>query len=1065
MSTTESRVCRNCGAELPPSAPAGHCSKCLLQLGLDLVHDGHASDLGGAGRSLRPMSGRPTRFGDYEILEEIGRGGMGIVFKARHLGLNRMVALKVVSAGEFASEAELSRFHQEAEAAASLDHPNIVPVYEVGECEGHHFYSMRLMDGGSLAAEGRKPEVREPSSAARLLVKVARAIQYAHERGILHRDLKPGNILLDSHGEPHVGDFGLAKRLDADPRLTLSGAILGTPSYMSPEQAAGDRTMTTATDIYSLGAILYQLLSGRPVFEGQTPMETLAKVQHETPRPLCLLNRGVDADLQTICLKCLEKPPHSRYASAAVLADDLERWLAGEPIQARPVGAMERAWRWGRRKPLIAGLAASVGFLLLAIAIGSPIALYRISHEREEAQKLEILASRHAYAADMLVASYAVREGLFGRAQELLRRHELPAIHTDLRGAEWRFLEVLTQGSELSTLVDGPNPIDYFAMVEPNRLFVRESSGSNGWVNIQGSDTSSPIPPSRRSRLSASGRFLIHQDFSPAGRVHVWDAVRGAELFTVKPAWMQTWLRGERVVFSPDESRLYLGENAGNISIWDLTEGNQVGRFPAYTNRVEGVAPSAGGHWRANIGGLAISPNGEWLAVSDGLEANLAIWHAPTGVKSRAVSLDGFSPAYTVRFSPFGETLATVHLDGEIAVWQTDDFSRLAILRQEGSFCHALAFSPDGRWLAVEDGLVIGIWTTDNWTLKATLKGHRARVTWLAFDPDGRLMSASRDRTIKVWAVPPREAPAAREVSIPFAEDVRWSPSGRALLTVDLAGDTVRSWDLSRLTMRGELRLELEDAGCGAVTDDGLLIATGHDDGSIKLHRSPFASVEDQPAHAGSMIALAFSADGTLLASAAYDGTLRLHHVVATGLVEGARARFDFRHGSKLVFSADAQMLAALCYQAGTIQTFRVPMLAPLMSADLPPAGNGDVAFSPNGGWLAAGTGSGALRIWNTARFESVMTLDPYNLGVYSLAFSPGGRRLAAKLGNHRLLLWDTATWREVGDFDLPQVVHGMTFAPEGKALILADQHRIIVWPTGVKRADSRSLQDRTPEP
>src|SRR2546430_1246062 len=378
------RICPKCGAKIFSDAPRGLCTACVLETALGILPDVPVPGVGDSGNvdELSRENARATsdlkepvraatmlgELGYYELLEEIGRGGQGVVFRARQKNLNRIVALKVISLGQWANKAHLKRFRLEAEAAARLEHPGIVPIHEVGEGDGSCYFSMKFIEGGQLD-EVVKQSPMSVRRAAELIAQVARTVSYAHEHGILHRDIKPGNILLDAKGEPHLTDFGLARLVESESSVTKTLDVLGTPSYMAPEQAVGNNAAVSgATDVYGLGAVLYQLLTGHPPFAGGTTYETIKLLEDTEPRPPRLLNPKVDRDISTICLKCLEKDPKRRYASALALAEDLNRWLKYEPIQARHSGVFARGKKWVRRNPTSAVLAASL--MALAAAAG-----------------------------------------------------------------------------------------------------------------------------------------------------------------------------------------------------------------------------------------------------------------------------------------------------------------------------------------------------------------------------------------------------------------------------------------------------------------------------------------------------------------------------------------------------------------------------------------------------------------------------------------------------------------------------------------------------------------------
>jgi len=351
-------VCEKCGAQVFAAAASRYCRACLLESGLDLLE-----------RDESVTQDEPilAEFGDYQLLEEIGRGGQGIVYRARQKSLNRLVALKTIGLWNRTSETNLKRFRREAEAAARLQHPRIIPIYEIGERDGACYFSMKLEEGGQLDQFVRRGTI-SLRRAAEIIASLARTVHYAHERGILHRDIKPGNVLLDAQGEPHLADFGLVRLVESDSTVTGTKEVLGTPSYIAPEQAAGqNEKVTSATDVYGLGAVFYQLLTSHPPFAGGTTYETIRLVLETEPRNPRLWNPKIDRDLTTICLKCLEKDPSRRFKSALELAEDLERWLKHEPIHARRTGLIARSGKWIRRNTTMAALAAS----LVALAIAS----------------------------------------------------------------------------------------------------------------------------------------------------------------------------------------------------------------------------------------------------------------------------------------------------------------------------------------------------------------------------------------------------------------------------------------------------------------------------------------------------------------------------------------------------------------------------------------------------------------------------------------------------------------------------------------------------------------------
>lgn len=393
-------VCHQCGAKILSAAPEGLCPKCLVGMGLSLISTQSADRKERHPDPATPPPGQPCRFGDYELLDEIARGGMGVVYRTRQISLNRIVAVKVLLFGRFASDTFVKRFRAEAEAAASLRHPNIVAIHDIGEHEGQRYFSMDFIEGRSLADLTRSGPL-PARTAASYLEKIALAIHYAHQQGVIHRDLKPSNVLIDPAGQPHVTDFGLAKRLADDGELTTTGQVLGSPNFMPPEQADPSLgSVGPSGDIYSLGALLYHLLTGRPPFVGESVEATLRQLLHQEPVAPRLLDAAIPVDLETICLKCLERNPSRRFPTALALAEDLGRFLRNEPIRIRPLGRAQRLWRWCGREPVLAGLTFSLGaVLVLGLFITSAL-LWRERAARQRATVAEQAQSRHRAQAE-----------------------------------------------------------------------------------------------------------------------------------------------------------------------------------------------------------------------------------------------------------------------------------------------------------------------------------------------------------------------------------------------------------------------------------------------------------------------------------------------------------------------------------------------------------------------------------------------------------------------------------------------------------------------------------------
>ncbi len=830
----KNRICPDCGRSLPEDARGGVCPVCSLQSALKVKsvagpQVAHATTQGARFPTLNSQPG--TRFGDYELLELLARGGMGVVYKARQVTLNRTVALKMIQAGVLASPAEVKRFHAEAEAVAHLQHPNIVAIHEIGEHEGHHYFSMDYVAGRTLAEivrDGPLPAAR----AAAYVKTIAAAVHHAHQHGIIHRDLKPANVLIDEHEEPRITDFGLAKRLSdsqfssLNPQLTLSGQVLGSPNYLPPEQAEPKRGATgPPSDVYSLGAILYHLATGRPPFQAESLTTLLRQVIETEPVAPRSLNPSIPRDLETICLKCLEKETPRRYSTAQELAEDLERFLENKPIQALPVSAAGKAWKWCRRRPALAGLSAT---LVLTLVAGLTLALWQLQQTRTS----ELLAKQNAYAADMNLAQVAVESGDLGAAMALLDAHRPAPGQKDLRGWEWRYLWQRCRSDELFELTNSPVTIDQVLFTPDGRWLAARDERSNLRLWDLGSR--------RQVSTFKMHGYLDPFAFSQKGNLLAYyaagtPAVSIASLDTQQEiARLAPATHVAHLAFSADASRLFGLDEHGTLTQWDIasTKPLRTLKFP-------------GPQYSLDL--LVFSPDASTVVYR--LWTGLGLWEPDSG-RHTQLKIDGAKSAATVlRFSPDGKWLAAGvgNSDSEVYVWALEDLwrsteatppprVRFGPHRDQIS---AVAFSSNcGALVSASTDSTLRVWEFGHPKEGRRYQGHRHQVLSVAWSPDGqRIVSSGTDGSVRVWD--PRREPALSgpvELSAsPVGWSFRLSSDGKTGVAIERTNGAAVLWDMINMRPVEVLHFAGTSNSNVALSPDGRTMAVGDYHGKLTI--------------------------------------------------------------------------------------------------------------------------------------------------------------------------------------------------------------------------------------